>query len=105
MAQFWVYRNANPVSQATYPYLLDFQSDFLSELRTTVVIPLVPLQPGSAIALARLNPVLPVDADMAVLMTQDMAGVPRALLQESVCDLRAHRADIMAAMDFLVSGI
>ena len=40
MTQFTVYRNKNPRSRATFPYLLDVQSDLLDGLQTRVVIPL-----------------------------------------------------------------
>lgn len=46
MAQFTAYANSNPVTQKQYPYLLDIQSDLLSELKTTIVIPLSPHQTG-----------------------------------------------------------
>ena len=40
MSQFFAYKNSNPETQKRYPYLLDIQSNLLSELRTTIVIPL-----------------------------------------------------------------
>ncbi|MGH8711698.1 MAG: CcdB family protein, partial [Burkholderiales bacterium] len=40
MAQFDVYRNANPATRARIPYLLDVQSDLLEPLTTRVVVPL-----------------------------------------------------------------
>lgn len=40
MAQFDVYRNANPATRARIPYLLDVQLDLLDPLATRVVVPL-----------------------------------------------------------------
>ena len=40
MAQFDVYRNANPATRTRVPYLLDLQSDLLDPLGTRVVVPL-----------------------------------------------------------------
>ena len=43
MAQCAVDENPNRASRKTYPFLLDIQADLLSDLRTTVVIPLCPV--------------------------------------------------------------
>jgi toxin CcdB len=52
MAQLCVYKNPNPRTRAQYPYLLDIQNDLLSELRTTIVIPLMPSSVASPITLS-----------------------------------------------------
>lgn len=41
MPQFDVYRNRNPRSRRSIPYLLDVQSDLLTALSTRVVVPLI----------------------------------------------------------------
>jgi len=41
MAQFDVYRNTNPETNQTAPYLLDIQADLLNALSTRVVVPLI----------------------------------------------------------------
>lgn len=105
MTQFVAYKNQNPDSMASYPYLLEIQSDFLSELQTTVVLPLMPARLGSAIAMTRLNPVVEIEDQKFVVMTQDVAGIARKDLAKASRDLRQHRAEIMAALDFLISGI
>jgi toxin CcdB len=43
MPQFHLYKNLNKATQKTYPYLLDIQSNLLSDIRTTVVVPLMPI--------------------------------------------------------------
>ncbi len=40
MAQFDVFRNPNPGTRASYPYLLDVQPPLFRDLSTRVVIPL-----------------------------------------------------------------
>ncbi len=77
MTQFVAYQNQNPASKAIYPYLLDIQSDFLSELQTTVVLPLSPAKLASSIAMSRLNPSVEINNQTYVILTQDMAGNPR----------------------------
>jgi toxin CcdB len=46
MAQFTVYRNKNPQTRSTVPFLLDIQNDLLDDLETRVVVPLCPVRPG-----------------------------------------------------------
>lgn len=105
MAQFTVYANPNRSTHATYPYLLDIQSDLLDDLRTTVVIPLSPLRLAGKAAISRLCPVLDIDGESYVALTQQLAGVDRKTLGKTVCDLGRYRSDIIAALDFIISGI
>lgn len=105
MGQFCAYENPNPATRARYPYLLDIQSNLLSELRTTVVIPLSPSQLVASVSLSRLNPVFDLDGESFTAMTQDMAGINRNQLGPQAHDLSPHRSDIIAAVDFLLSGI
>lgn len=78
MTQFTAYANSNPVTQKQYSYLLDIQSDLLSELKTTVVIPLSPAKLVAAISLSRLNPALTLNGEQLIAMTLDLAGIDRA---------------------------
>lgn len=105
MGQFWVYKNSNPGTRAQYPYLLDIQSDLLSDLRTTIVIPLTPSKVAAPISLTRLNPTLDIDGESFTAMTQDMAGVDRNQLGDRAYDLSAYRLEIISAVDFVLSGI
>ena len=105
MAQFTVYANPNRSTRATYPYLLDIQSDLLDDLRTTVVIPLSPLRLAGKAAISRLCPVLDINGESYVALTQQLAGVDRKILGKAICDLGRYRSDIIAALDFIVSGI
>lgn len=105
MSQFCAYRNPNPATRAQYPYLLDIQSDLLSGLRTTIVIPLTPSKIAAPISLSRLNPTFILDGESFTAMTQDIAGVDRKQLGVKAHDLTSHRADIIATVDFVLSGI
>jgi len=105
MGQYRVYKNSNPATRAQYPYLLDIQSDLLSELRTTIVIPLTPSKIVTSISLSRLNPVFVLDDESFTAMTQDIAGVDRNQLGAQAYDLSTYRSDIIAAIDFVLSGI
>ena len=105
MPQFTAYANSNPVTQQQYPYLLDIQSDLLSELKTTVVIPLSPAKLVGTISLSRLNPPLTLNGEQLIAITQDLAGIERHQLGGAAADLSAYRNEIVAALDFVISGI
>jgi len=105
MGQFTAYRNPNTATSAQYPYLLDIQSDILSALRTTIVIPITPSKIVASISLSRLNPVFVLNGKSFTAMTQDIAGVDRHQLGAPAYDLSAYRSDIIAAVDFVLSGI
>ena len=105
MGQFYAYENPNPTTRAQYPYLLDIQSDLLSGLRTTVVIPLSSSKTVTSICLSKLNPVFNLDSESLTAMTQDIAGVDRIQLGSQAYDLSSYRSDIIAAVDFVLSGI
>lgn len=103
MAQFDIYSNPNPRTRRTVPYLLDVQSDLLSGLATRVVVPLV--QAGEIKKPAtHLNPQFVVQGTKVVMSTAELAGVPAEALGEIVGSLKPRRDEIIAALDFLVTG-
>ncbi|MDW7748763.1 CcdB family protein [Halomonas sp.] len=105
MAQFNAYENRNPASCKRYPYLLDIQSDLLEELRTTVVVPLCPAAQAESLRMTYLNPIIEIDGERYIALTQELAGIERKRLGKTVHDLGIYRDQIMAAVDFLITGI
>lgn len=105
MSQFCAYKNPNPATRAQYPFLLDIQSDLLSDLRTTVVIPMTPSRLAAPMSLTRLNPSIVIDGKTFIVMTQEIAGVDRNKLGDKAHDLSSYRSEIIAALDFVLSGI
>ena len=105
MAQFWVYKNTNRATQQRIPYLLDIQSSLLDDLQTTVVIPLYPNALIGKAAITRLCPEVEIEGEKFVALTSQIAGIDRKVLGQKICDLSAYRSDIIAAIDFLISGI
>ena len=104
MAQFAVHRNTNPATRSAIPLLLDVQNDLLEGLGTRVVIPLYKAA-GECHAIERLTPRLEVAGDSYIAMTSELAGIPRKTLGAQVADLAHRRNDIVAALDFLFTGI
>lgn len=105
MAQFTAYQNPNPASRRQYPYLLDIQSDLLDDLRTTIAVPLCPSGSVVSITISKLNPVVDIEGTAYTVMVQDMAGVDRSQLGKKAYDLTRCRSEIVAAIDFMLSGI
>lgn len=105
MGQFYVYENPNPRSRGQYPCLLDIQSHLLSELSTTLVIPLTPSRIATPVSLTRLNLTFFLDGESFTAMTKNIAGIERKHLGAKVYDLNAHRTEAIAAVDFVLSGI
>lgn len=104
MQQFCVYRNRNAATRSAYPLLLNVQSDLISETGTRVVVPLVPANRGMP-SMPLLAPTLSIKGKPHVLATPLLAGVELEDLGALEDDLSDARAEIMAALDLLVSGI
>jgi toxin CcdB len=104
MPQFTFHRNRNPKSKAEIPYLLDIQSDLLSELNTRVVIPLYEKKTAKVKPIARLTPEFEIEGKKLILMTPQLAGISLKDLGEPAGDLLRSRAEIVASLDLLITG-
>ena len=104
MARFDVRANLNRATRERVPYILELQADMLSALDTCLVAPLVPAA-NFGIAATRLNPGFRIGNRNLVMDTALMAGIPRRLLGERVVSLADRSAEILGAVDFLVSGV
>lgn len=104
MAQFDVYRNPNTRTRRAVPFLLDVQTDLLSPLVTRVVVPLVRASEMRKPA-THLNPQFSIGGAKMVMSTAELAGVPTQALGERVQSLKSRRNEIIAALDFLFTGI
>jgi toxin CcdB len=98
MARFDVFSNTGGDG-----YLLEIQADLLDELKTRVVVPLVPAS-GDFKPLRRLNPVFTIGGKPYVMFTHLIATVPAANLGEPRVNLAALEEQIEAALDMLFRG-
>jgi toxin CcdB len=103
MAQFDVYANPNPETKRSIPYLLDVQTDLLNDLTTRVVVPLYSASSMNKTA-THLNPRFSIKRTTVTMSTAELAGVTVTSLGEKVCSLKEHRNEIIAALDFLITG-
>lgn len=104
MAQFIVYENGNPASRTRVPCLLDVQSDLIGAMDSRVVVPLIRVA-GAGRPIDGLMPTVVVRGEPMLMDTAHLAGVSRNVIGKQVQDLSDERDTIMAALDFLVSGI
>jgi len=105
MAQFDIYRNANPATRARIPYLLDVQTDLLEPLATRIVVPLCRPEVLGGKPAEGLNPAFEVDGRKVLMLTPELAGVSRKALGERVSNLAHERSSIIAALDLVFTGI
>lgn len=105
MAQFRVYRNKNPQTRSAVPFLLDIQNDLLDALETRVVIPLCPVSTMKGRTVRTLTPAIEIEGEPFVLLTPQMAGISKSELGDPVARVDQHRFEIIAAIDFLLTGV
>lgn len=105
MAAFDIYTNPEPRTRGVMPYIVQLQANLLSDLNTRLVAPFAPARLYRGVV-PRLNPVIEIEGEPHVLLTHQMAALPaRLLAAPPVASAEAHRYDIVAAVDFLVTGI
>jgi toxin CcdB len=102
MAQYDVYRNPTERTRRAIPYLIAVQHDAISETASVVVVPLV--TPLKAVQSSRLYPLFSIGGKEHMLLTPDIASLPRSVLSEPVASLANERAQIVAALDILLVG-
>jgi toxin CcdB len=105
MAQFAVYKNRNPATKSAYPYLVNVQSDLLAELQTRIVVPLAKLTAFRKKPIKDLTPVIDFEGGKYLMLIPQLAGVAASELGQPAGRLNEYRDAIIAAVDFLITGI
>lgn len=101
MAQFDVFKNPRG---GRYPLLLDIQADLISSMATRIVVPLAVAKRFGAKPVSRLNPKATIGGVEYVLVFQELASVPKTSLGPLVDSLAGRRAELIAAIDLLITG-
>ena len=101
MARLDVHRNRQ--SGSNFPLLLDVQANLLADLRSRLVIPLVP-EGASGLRLRQLDVDVEISGIRYVLRTEVMGAVAASQLGEIVATLRQRHDEVAAAIDFLLQG-
>jgi toxin CcdB len=104
MTAYSVFENPNPRTKAAVPFLLDVQSELLAGLGTRVVVPLYRSAAPDVHAMSRLTPVLQFQGQPLVAMIPELAGIARRELGPVAGDLASARAEVLQAIDLLLTG-
>ena len=105
MPQFDVYINPSEASRDVYPYIVDIQTPVISEISTRIVIPLGRRDLFGDEALQGLTPAVTYEGDELLLLVPQIASVPSRILRDPIGSLSHFRDEIIAALDFAVTGV
>ena len=100
-----VYLNRDARTAKSRPSVVELQSSLLDKLPTTVIAPLARPQSIDRLSIMRLNPSVSIKGTALILLTQDLAAIPRVLLKSPVANLSPQRDEILAALDLLITGL
>lgn len=105
MAQFDVYNNPSKATQKAYPYILDLQSDVISDIATRIVVPLVDCNIMKNEALKGLTPKVSYNGKDLLILIPQIASVRTQTLKNPIGSLSHLRDDIISALDFAITGV
>lgn len=101
--QFDVVANPDAGDASHRPYLVILQSDLVSGLRSTVVAPLIARE--ELAGAQRMNPMFPVHGKDYWLATHELFAIDQRVLKAKVASLADQHDAIMAALDFVFTGV
>ncbi len=105
MTQFDVYGNPSKASRDAYPYIVDIQTPVISEISTRIVIPLGRRDLFRDEMLQGLTPTITYEGDELLLLVPQIASVPSRILRDPIGSLSHFRDEIIAALDFAITGV
>lgn len=103
--QFDVYKNTDKDTNKAYPYFIDIQTSLLDSLNSRVVIPITPVKNVNTEYPKNLCPIIKIKEKNFALLTHQVTSIPVSLLREKTLSAESSRKDIVAAIDFVVTGI
>ncbi len=103
--QFDVYQNPSTKTKTFYPYIVDIQNSYISEIATRIVIPLGKLQNFKNESMKGLTPEIEYKGEKLLLLTPQIASISAKTLKKPIGSLSHLRDEIIAALDFAVTGI
>jgi toxin CcdB len=105
MRQFDVYTNPSKATRKAYPFIVDIQSNVISEIATRIVIPLGRKTHFSNEEMKGLTPTVTYEGEDLLLLIPQIASMPVKALRVSIGSLSHLRDEIIAALDFAITGI
>ena len=104
MSQYCIYQNKNENTKKIYPYLIDVQTSLLDSLETKLVIPLSLKKNFENKIIKNLNPIIEINGKEYIVLTQQLAAIPKKLIGDLVENNSVKRQEILSSIDFLVTG-
>lgn len=105
MRQFDVYTNPSKATRRAYPYIVDIQSNVISEIATRIVVPLGKKAHFRNEEMKGLTPAVIYKGEELLLLIPQIASMPAKKLNDPVGSLDHLRDEIIAALDFAITGI
>lgn len=105
MLQFDVYANPSKTTRHAYPFIVDIQSDVVSEIATRIVIPLGRKADFKYEELKKLTLTITYKGEELLLLVPQIASMPAKTLKNPIGSLSHLREEIVAALDFAITGI
>ncbi len=105
MRQFDVYANPSRTTRQSYPFIVDIQSAIISEITTRIVVPLGRKAQFKNEEMKGLTPTVIYEGEELLLLVPQIASMPAKALKNPLGSLSHLRDEIIAALDFAITGI
>ena len=105
MVQFDVYVNPGKQTRSAYPFILDLQNTLIDHIATRIVVPLAHAGKFKYEAMKELMPRIEFNGDELLIMIPQIASIPTKVLKQPIGTLEDLRDEIIAALDFAITGI
>ncbi len=105
MAQFDVYDNTSKATHKAYPYILELQNDVIAEIATRIVVPLADIRYMSNEEFKGLTPKINYEDKELLILIPQITSMSTKSLKNPVGSLSHLRDEIIAALDFAITGI
>jgi len=105
MAQFDVYSSPSKNTKKNFPYVVDIQNSVISDIATRIVVPLGKLDDFKNDHMSKLTLELEFQGEKLVFLTPQIASIPSRLLKKPVGTIEHLRNEIIASLDFAITGI
>ncbi len=87
-----------------FPYLVDVQSNLADEFSTRFVVPLM-LAGSAVMAMQRANPLIEFEGQSYLFVANQLANISASRLGKPLGNIDRWREEMVAAIDFMITGI
>ncbi|HCS27797.1 MAG TPA: plasmid maintenance protein CcdB [Spongiibacteraceae bacterium] len=105
MPQFDVFINPSATTRKAFPYIVDIQSATIEDIATRIVVPLARRKSLNEQTMKKLTPEIEYEDETLLLLVPQIASIPAKHLKNPIGSLNHFRDEIVAALDFAITGI